>query len=163
MSHSSWACLRCHINGIHKFTLEIWAWRPQIPIVQVTLSRWLMHSVGRVASSGGNCASCPLYSSGHYWWALKLPGVLCIRKKGVEFAYLRSFIRVTCDLYLTFSCKREFPTKRCWNTASPLALRPCFLQNILGWALNQRMLFKWQQWKRFVEILCHYRWICVEE
>lgn len=102
--------------------------RPQIPIVQVTSSRWLLHNVGRVASSGGNYASCPLYSSGHYGWALKLPGVLCIGKKGVKFAYLSHFIRVTCDLYLAFSFRREFPTKRCWDIAGPLALRPCFLK-----------------------------------
>lgn len=36
---------------------------------------------------------------------LELPGVLCIRKKDVRFAFLSSFIRVTCDVYLTFSCK----------------------------------------------------------
>lgn len=101
-------------------------------IAQVTLSRWLRHNVGRVGSSEGNCSSCHLYSSGHYWWTLKLPGVLSIRKKDIRFAFLSSFISITCDLYLTFSCKREFPTKRCWNIANPLASRPCFLQNILA-------------------------------
>ena len=30
------------------------------------------------------------------------------------------------------------------------------------WALSWRMLFKGQQWERFVEMLCKYRWICVE-
>lgn len=63
---------------------------------------------------------------------LELPGVLCIRKKDVRFAFLSSFIRVTCDVYLTFSCKWKVPLKRCWIIASPLVSRPCSLQNILA-------------------------------
>lgn len=95
-------------------------------------SRRFVHSIGKVGSPEGNCGCCPLCSVGHYQWALKLSGASCIRKTDVKFAFLGSFIRVTWDLYLAFSCKREFPTKRFWNPASPLASRPCFLQNILA-------------------------------
>ena len=116
----------------------------------MTLSRWLMCNVGRVRSSEGNYACCPLYSSAHYRRALKHPGVLCIRKKDVKFAFLSSFIRVTCDLYLIFCCNRV-PNKKTLEHSQSIIIEAMLSSEHSGWALNQRMLFKWQQWKRFVK------------
>lgn len=118
--------------------------------------------VGRVGSSEGNCVCCPLYSFGHYWWALKLPEVLCLRKKDVKFAFLSSFVRLTCDLYLTLSCNRV-PNKKMLEHSQSVSIKAVISSEHPDCALNQRMLFKWQQWKRFVKILCCSRWICVEE